>query len=143
MNMVRMLEVYFNTVRSTRESRTVLKNNQDILARIAELEAEKRVRKDIYVWKVIVKEYGERGTMVLKARSAIRDNKYLFLSYRPTIRLIQCIRYGRLSSDEKAILIDFLANPRDMNVPPRLIGLATINPKLMSEVLCKKLYGQI
>ncbi|NJO59851.1 MAG: hypothetical protein HC836_16600 [Richelia sp. RM2_1_2] len=62
---------------------------------------------------------------------------------RSPIRLIQAIKYDRLSKREKEILLDFLANPRGMDVPFILRGLATISPTLMSEVLCKQLYKNI
>lgn len=142
MNLNDTIEQYFRAVKSYRASRKIIRDNILIVAKIEELENSltQQEKKRGYIHKKICLDFGDSGRAFFKARAEYNDRIIELRILRPIIRLIQYIRHDRLNDYEKKILMDFLSNPRDMNVPNRLIGLSIVSVKLLTEVFCRQLY---
>lgn len=147
-NLEQIVKMYVKAVKTLRASRAIRDANIEIVEKYALLEANKinlpaNQRRTGVAYKTICRDYGEVGKQVLKALTRITESKWALGMLRPTIRLVQAIKHDRLSTKEKEVLLDFLSNPRDMNVPFILLGLSVISSKLLAEVLCKQLYKNI
>lgn len=142
MNYVKTITAYLDTVRNFRESRKILKEQQQILNSWKELKATYHYRSRA-PRRILIREHKELAQQVINAERLYGESKHLLNLYRPIIRLSQNILHERLSVKEKKILLDFLSNPNKFTeLPNRLLGLIFISPKLLTEVLAKKLYSE-